>query len=775
MAFHWVYAILFLVVFQHYCFAAIGAVSSNVHIVYMGARPHDEAELVENSHHELLSGILGSKEAATGSILYSYKHGFSGFAAVLTLTQAKLVAGLPGVVRVIPNRIYNLHTTRSWDFLQVNPQSADGILLKGQSGSSSIIGVLDSGIWPESESFKNDGMEAVPLRWKGICQEGQEFNRSNCNGKIIGARWYAKGYEAEYGELNTEDGVEFLSPRDAEGHGTHTSSTAAGVMVENANFLGLGQGLARGGAPSAWLAIYKVCWATGYCSSADILAAFDDAILDGVDVISMSLGSLPPLATYVDDVVSIGSFHAAARGISVVCSGGNSGPFPETIVNTAPWVITVAASTIDRAFPVMITLGNNQTFMGQSLYISEDLDKFYPIVYGEDITATDADEYDARSCGSGSLNATLARGKVLLCLETRTQRFAITAARSVKEVGGVGLVFAKFPTKEVNLCLDVPCAQVDLTIGTSLLTYIASTSNPVIKFNVPKTAVGQQVSPNVAIFSSRGPNSLSPTVLKPDIAAPGVNILASWSAAPSAQPSSAIEKRLSPFKFKFASGTSMACPHISAIVTLLKAIHPNWSPAAIKSALITTASSTDEYGQAAVAEAAPHKQADPFDYGGGHVDPNRAIDPGLIYDMDIKHHARFLCAMGYNVTAIGLLTTTNTPCPKTNNFLANFNLPSITIPELERSVTVSRIVTNVGPDLSIYTARIEAPPGTDVTVEPPILVFTSGVKKLKFKVKFCSRLKAQGTYSFGNLIWEDGFHVVKIPLIVRSVIRKYYR
>lgn len=198
--------------------------------------------------------------------------------------------------------------------------------------------------------------------------------------KIIGARWYAKGFEAEFGKLNTEDGAEFLSARDAEGHGTHTSSTAAGVMVENANFLGLGRGLARGGAPSAWLAVYKVCWATGGCSSADILAAFDDAILDGVDVISMSLGPLPPLATYVDDAVSIGSFHAVARGISVVCSGGNSGPFPETVVNTAPWVITVAASTIDRAFPVMITVGNNQTFMVLiTIYIFMNIWKFLHI------------------------------------------------------------------------------------------------------------------------------------------------------------------------------------------------------------------------------------------------------------------------------------------------------------------------------------------------------------------------------------------------------------
>lgn len=119
--------------------------------------------------------------------------------------------------------------------------------------------------------------------------------------------------------------------------------------------------MARGGAPSSWLAIYKVCWATGGCSSADLLAAFDDAIFDGVDVLSVSLGSPPPLSSYIEDVVSIGSFHAVAQGISVVCSAGNSGPYSQTVINSAPWIFTVAASTIDRAFPTAISLGNNQT------------------------------------------------------------------------------------------------------------------------------------------------------------------------------------------------------------------------------------------------------------------------------------------------------------------------------------------------------------------------------------------------------------------------------
>lgn len=180
--------------------------------------------------------------------------------------------------------------------------------------------------------------------------------------KIIGARWYLKGYEAEFGKLDPAAG-EFLSARDASGHGTHTSSTAAGVPVENTSFMGLAKGSARGGAPSAWLAVYKVCWSTGICSSIDLLAAFDDAIHDGVDVLSISLGSSPPLDSYVEDVLAIGPFHAVAKGISVVFSAGNSGPYPQTVINTPPWVLTVAASTIDRAFPTKITLGNNQTLV----------------------------------------------------------------------------------------------------------------------------------------------------------------------------------------------------------------------------------------------------------------------------------------------------------------------------------------------------------------------------------------------------------------------------
>lgn len=203
-----------------------------------------------------------------------------------------------------------------------------------------------------------------------------EFHYSAFCRKIIGARWYIRGYEAEYGTLNTSDVVEYRSARDAVGHGTHTSSTAAGAFVSNASFMGIARGLARGGALKARLAIYKVCWASGACSSADILAAFDDSINDGVDVLSVSLGQSPPLPAYVEDVLAIGSFHAVARGITVVCSAGNSGPYSQTVINTAPWILTVAASTIDRTFVTRITLGNNliQAVSFMHSYVGVDYD-----------------------------------------------------------------------------------------------------------------------------------------------------------------------------------------------------------------------------------------------------------------------------------------------------------------------------------------------------------------------------------------------------------------
>lgn len=203
-------------------------------------------------------------------------------------------------------------------------------------------------------------MEPIPPNWKGICQAGVRFNPSSCNRKLIGARWFVEGQKAENPHIfYSTDEVE--SPLDVNGHGTHTASTTAGSLVQNVSFMGVATGVAKGGAPRAHIAVYKVCWNNLGCSTADILGAFDYAISDGVDVISASIGSDPPFLPFEYGYAK-GAFHAVAKGIVVVFSAGNAGPVTQTVGNTAPWILTVAAGTIDRSFPTKFTLGNNATY-----------------------------------------------------------------------------------------------------------------------------------------------------------------------------------------------------------------------------------------------------------------------------------------------------------------------------------------------------------------------------------------------------------------------------
>ncbi|KAH9327550.1 hypothetical protein KI387_007728, partial [Taxus chinensis] len=217
-------------------------------------------------------------------------------------------------------------------------------------------------VWPESAIFHDRGFGPIPSKWRGGCENDAQFSSANCNRKLIGARYYIKGYLNAKKPLNFTATGDFLSARDKEGLGTHTLSTAGGNFVKNASIFGFGEGTAKGGAPGARVAAYKVCWAGGSCFDADILAGFDAGVYDGVDVFSVSLGSSPPLADYFQDGISIGAFHAVQRGRVVVCSAGNDGPDAGTVANVAPWIITAGASSIDRQFPSVAFLGNNRSY-----------------------------------------------------------------------------------------------------------------------------------------------------------------------------------------------------------------------------------------------------------------------------------------------------------------------------------------------------------------------------------------------------------------------------
>lgn len=218
-----------------------------------------------------------------------------------------------------------------------------------------------SGVWPESASFREEpGMKPIPSRWRGKCEKGVRFNpKKDCNRKLIGAKYYPRGYEAQYGSL-VQKKFEYRSARDFAGHGTHTASTAAGSIAKGASFTktDLAKGVARGGAPRARIAVYKACWGDEnydlHCPEADVLKAFDDALHDGVDVISASIGIDPPYDDILNYSSAIGSFHAMQVGVTVVFAAGNLGPLPGLVSNVQPWAISVAASSIDRTFPTRI-------------------------------------------------------------------------------------------------------------------------------------------------------------------------------------------------------------------------------------------------------------------------------------------------------------------------------------------------------------------------------------------------------------------------------------
>ncbi|XP_062225103.1 subtilisin-like protease SBT3.5 [Phragmites australis] len=731
-------------------FAASSQVSAEeakkLHIVYLGERQHEDADLVTASHHDFLASVLGSKEAAAESIIYSYKHGFSGFSAMLTESHATKIRGLPGVVSVRINQMHNTHTTRSWDFMGLPYNQPNGLLANAKMGDDIIIGIIDSGIWPESLSFEDDRYGPPPPKWKGICQSGDSFGPKNCNGKIIGARWYADDVD------KTQLSDEFLSPRDANGHGSHVASTAAGNLVHNVSLHGLAPGAARGGAPRARIAVYKACWGIWsgqlICSEAAIAKAIDDAIHDGVDVLSLSMaGPLFMPAT----------LHAIAKGIPVVYSAGNSGPSAETVQNMAPWLLTVAATTTDRLFPTTITLGSGQKLVGQSLFTDvKEANRFHKL-----------ELYLNNMCNETQVNTTAIKGKIVLCFTTNNilpVEKLVQVALSVRLNGGRAFIYTQHSTDLLDICgaiaMGIPCVATSREISYQIYQYYSTSQSSEAKVSLTQTVIGSGVpAPKVAAFSSRGPSPLYPGVLKPDIAAPGVNILAA-----AAQLGSYKEFGAS---YYLNSGTSMSCPHVSGIVALLKSLHPDWSPAALKSALMTTALVTDNNGLPLLADGTPTKIADPFDYGAGFVNPVQASDPGLIYDIDPSDYQKlFNCTGGSDII--------DSSCPTIERSLMDLNLPSITIPNLKTSETVSRTVTNVGQPDAVYKALFEPPTGVDMSVEPPMLVFGKKMSR-SFKVTFKATRKIHGDYSFGNLVWHDGgSHWVRIPIAVRVVIQNSY-
>ncbi|CAD6213611.1 unnamed protein product [Miscanthus lutarioriparius] len=710
-----------------------------------------------------------SASASPAMMLYAYDTVLHGFSARLTPQEASDLACADGVLAVNPEARYELHTTRTPEFLGIaGGDAGQGLFPQSGTAADVVVGVLDTGAWPESKSYDDAGLAKVPAWWKGACEAGAS-GFAACNRKLVGARFFSKGYEAAMGPMDTDR--ESRSPRDDDGHGTHTSSTAAGAAVPGASLFGFAAGTARGMAPRARVAVYKVCWLGG-CFSSDILAGMDAAVADGCGVLSLSLGG--GAADYSRDSVAIGAFAATEQNVLVSCSAGNAGPGSSTLSNVAPWITTVGAGTLDRDFPAYVVLGDGKNYTGVSLYSgNKPLPSApIPILYAANASNSTA----GNLCMPGTLMPEKVAGKIVVCdrgVSARVQKGLV-----VRDAGGAGMVLSNTAANGQELVADahlLPAAGVGEREGTAIKSYVASDPNPTATIVVAGTQVGVRPSPVVAAFSSRGPNMVTPEILKPDMIAPGVNILAAWTGKAGPTGLEADTRRVA---FNIISGTSMSCPHVSGLAALLRSAHPEWSPAAVRSALMTTAyaSYSGGSGSSPLLDAATGEAATPFDYGAGHVDPARAVDPGLVYDLGTRDYVDFLCALKYSSTMIAAVARSRVyACAENKTYsVGSLNYPSFSVAYStangdgggdSTTVTHRRTLTNVGEagTYKVSTSLADAK-GVAVAVEPMELEFTSAGEKKSYTVRFTSKSQPSGTTGFGRLVWSDGKHSVASPM-----------
>ncbi|XP_058088112.1 subtilisin-like protease SBT4.14 [Magnolia sinica] len=710
------------------------------YIIYMGDVPKMRPSMssMMEIHHRLISAVIGDEEVARQSIIHSYGKSFNALAARMLPDEAKKLSEMEGVVSVFQSTRRTLHTTRSWNFLEF-PTTVER---KVGRESNMIIGLLDTGIWPTAPSFNDKGFGPPPSKWKGNCEKVGNF--SGCNKKIIGAKYYRLESSPPI--------IDILSPVDRMGHGTHTSSIAAGNAITGASLYGIANGTARGGVPSARIAMYKVCWFGEGCSDIDLLAGFDDAIADGVDIVSVSIGGVT--VDYFSDTIAIGAFHAMRKGILTSCSAGNGGPQAESIVNTAPWILTVAASGVDPQFRTKIRLGNGKKLSGISINTFSPKKQVYPLISGANAANTSSTSYgEPSACDTGTLDSNKVRGKVVYCIEGMGRQ-----DESVKASGGVGALIRNDQFMDTAFSFVLPAAYITTPVADIISNYINTTKHP--QAVIYKSRDVHVTAPFVGSFSSRGPDPLSMKILKPDVTAPGVDILAGYSRLTTVT-GSFMDDRV--VNFNIVSGTSMACPHVAATAAYVKSFHPDWSPAAIKSAIITTAKSMSS-----------KKNMDAeFAYGSGHIQPARAVHPGLIYDANEISYIQFLCKDGYNGSMLQIILGNNAiDCSdvRVPPGYDGLNYPTMQykVPSARHKVSAAfrRTVTNVGHKKSIYKVTVRAPKELSVMVKPDTLKFKRLHQKKSFRVLLKGSPLGKKMLRSAEIVWTDSKHSVRSPIVV---------
>jgi subtilisin family serine protease len=710
------------------------------------------ASYLDGRHTQVINRVGGRK-------VYDLKFTYNGFVAELSEAQAERMKVQAGVLSVTKDELQYANTSTTPTFLGLSAPGGLWDRLGGvdDAGEDIVIGVIDSGVWPEHPSFsdrteskrhgKKDRKTYKHLKgWHGKCQVGESFPASKCNNKLIGARYYNAAWGGNAG-LKAERPWEFASPRDYNGHGTHTASTAGGNHDIDATGAASIFGSISGMAPRARISMYKALWseqdgsqASGFTS--DLVAAIDQAVADGVDVINYSVEGSS--ANFLE-AAQVAFLFAADAGIFVAASAGNSGPGNFTVNHPGPWVTTVAAGTHNRNGEGSTRLGNNATFSGASLATAIGpaplIDAIAAGLPGADPTAVRLCFAASDNEGKPVLDPAKVAGKIVLCERGVSGRLSKSIA--VLEAGGVGMILANTSENSLNADLHfVPSVHISHIDLPAVRAY-AATPGATARIN-EATLVFNTPAPFTASFSSRGPTLASIDLLKPDVIAPGQDIVAA--VAPPGN-----HGRL----FDVYSGTSMSSPHVAGLAALLKQRHPDWSPMMIKSALMTSATNVLDVTSTAGLI---------FRQGAGHVSPNDAADPGLVYDSGFNDWIAFLCGATNGITpaSCNALQTAGYSLDP-----SDLNLASITIGDVAGTQTITRTVTNVGPSAT-YTVSVPSIAGFNVTVQPTSLSLRRGQSK-SYTVTFTRSTAALNTYQGGFLTWSDGRHDVRSPIVVAAV------
>ncbi|MFC4117390.1 S8 family serine peptidase [Nonomuraea zeae] len=718
------------------------------------------ADHMRGRHDAMLQKVGGGKK------LYEYVYAYDGFAAQLTAAQAAQLRAQPDVVAVSEDKKMSAQTSSTPHFLGLDARDGLWRKLGGPTGPKGageglVIGVIDSGAWPDSKSFADpdtSGKKYKPVKgFHGTCPKGSDdsWKDGNCNGKLIAARHFNAGWGGD-AALKEQMPWEFTSPRDYNGHGTHVASTASGNYNVAATGPAAAFGSVSGIAPRARIAAYKALWSTQDGASAngynsDLVAAIDQAVADGVDVINYSISGT---STNFLDPVQMAFLAAAEAGVFVAAAGGNSGPAPATVAHPSPWITTVAAGTHNRSSQGTTTLGNGATYTGASLASAKVgpaplIDATTAALPGADPTQV-ALCYAARDNeGKPVLDPAKIKGKIVICDRGVTPR--VNKSIAVKEAGGLGVILTNIDENSINADLhSLPTVHLALDNRQAVKDYAATDGATA---TIEQAKLGDDApAPYVAAFSSRGPlNAGGGDLLKPDVIAPGQDILAA--VAPPGH---------SGHDFDLSSGTSMASPHVAGLAALLKDLHPDWTPMAVKSALMTTGRD--------VLDGPGTDAAVTFAQGAGHVTPNTAADPGLIYDSNIKDWIAFLCGSTRAVDK----NVCDALAKKGYTFDASdLNLPSISVGRLAGTQTVTRKVTNVGHSTATYTATIAGLNGIQAKVNPSRLTLRPGQTK-SFTLTFTHATAPMNVFQSGQLTWKDErHHIARTPVLVRPTQEKW--